>query len=65
MAKLCKKYSFSKAELSNTDGKYIITEISKDDSVDYDFTAILDSFVGFSGVSISIGIDDDVPEIEV
>jgi hypothetical protein len=65
MAKLTKKYSFSKSEISNTDGKYILTEINKDDSVDYDFTAILDSFVGLSGVSISIGIDDDVPEIEV
>lgn len=64
MAKITKKYSFSKAELSFDDGKYTITEIGKDDSTDYNLSAVLDSFVGQSGISLSIGIDDEVPSVE-
>lgn len=64
MAKITKKYSFSKAELSFDDGKYTITEIGKDDSTDYNLSAILDSFVGQSGISLSIGIDDEVPSVK-
>lgn len=63
MAKITKKYSFSKAEITYEDGKYTITEIGKDDSTDYDLSAVLDSFIGLSGISLSIGVDDDVPEI--
>mgnify|MGYP004536692201 CR=1 FL=1 len=65
MAKITKKYSFSKAEISyEEDGKYTITEIGKDDSTDYNLSSVLDSFVGLSGVSLSIGIDDEVPSVE-
>lgn len=63
MAKITKKYAFSKATISFEDGKYTITEISKDDSTDYDLSAVLDSFVGLEGVSLSIGVDDDVPAV--
>ena len=63
MAKITKKYSFSKAEISYEDGKYTITEIGKDDSTDYNLSSVLDSFVGLSSVSLSIGVDDEVPEI--
>lgn len=63
MAKITKKYAFSKATISFENGKYTITEISKDDSTDYDLTAVLDSFVGLEGVSLSIGVDDDVPAV--
>ncbi len=63
MAKITKKYAFSKAEISFENGKYIITEINKDDSTNYNLSAVLDSFVGLSGVSLSIGVDDEVPEI--
>lgn len=65
MAKITKKYGFSKAELSKDEnGRYIVTEISKDDSTDYDLSSVLDSFVGESGITISIGMDNEVPEIE-
>lgn len=64
MAKITKKYSFSKAELSFEDGKYTITEMNKDDSTDYNLSAVLNSFVGQSGISLSIGIDDEVPSVE-
>ena len=64
MAKITKKYSFSKAEISYEKGKYTITEIGKDDSTDYDLTSVLDSFIGLSGITLSIGVDDEVPSVE-
>lgn len=63
MAKITKKYAFSKASISFENGKYTITEINKDDSTDYDLSAVLDSFVGLEGVSLSIGVDDEVPAV--
>ena len=63
MAKITKKYAFSKATISFENGKYTITEITKDDSTDYDLSAVLDSFVGLDGVSLSIGVDDEVPAV--
>jgi len=63
MAKITRKYSFSKSTLSNENGKYTITEVGKDDCTDYDLTAVLDSFIGLSGVSLSIGVDDEIPEM--
>ena len=63
MAKITKKYAFSKASISFENGKYTITEINKDDSTDYDLSAVLDSFVGLEGISLSIGVDDDVPAV--
>ena len=63
MAKITKKYAFSKASISFENGKYTITEINKDDSTDYDLSAVLDSFIGQEGVSLSIGVDDDVPAV--
>ena len=63
MAKITKKYAFSKATITFENGKYTITEINKDDSTDYDLSAVLDSFVGLEGISLSIGVDDDVPAV--
>lgn len=63
MAKKTTKVAFSKAEISFEDGKYTITEIGKDDSTDYNLSAVLDSFVGLSNISLSIGVDDEVPEM--
>ena len=63
MAKITKKYAFSKATITIENGKYTITEITKDDSTDYNLSAVLDSFVGLEGVSLSIGVDDDVPAV--
>lgn len=63
MAKKSTKVAFSKASISFEDGKYTITEIGKDDSTDYDLSAVLDSFIGLDGISLSIGVDDDVPAV--
>lgn len=63
MAKITKKYAFSKATISFENGKYTITEITKDDSTDYNLSVVLDSFVGLDGVSLSIGVDDEVPAV--
>ena len=63
MAKKITKVAFSKATITFEDGKYTITEITKDDSTDYDLSAVLDSFVGLEGISLSIGVDDDVPAV--
>ena len=63
MAKKSTKVAFSKASISFENGKYTITEITKDDSTDYDLSAVLDSFIGQEGVSLSISTDDDVPAV--
>lgn len=63
MARKNIKYSFNKAEISLDNGKYTITEINKDNSADYNLSSILNSFIGISNISLSIGADDDVPEI--
>ena len=63
MAKKSIKVAFSKATISFENGKYTITEINKDDSTDYNLSAVLDSFVGLEGVSLSIGVDDEVPAV--
>ena len=63
MAKKITKVAFSKATISFENGKYTITEITKDDSTDYNLSAVLDSFIGLEGVSLSIGVDDEVPVI--
>ena len=63
MAKKSTKVAFSKATITFENGKYTITEINKDDSTDYDLSAVLDSFVGLEGISLSIGVDDDVPAV--
>ena len=63
MAKKITKVAFSKASISFENGKYTITEITKDDSADYDLSAVLDSFIGQEGISLSIGVDDDVPAV--
>ena len=63
MAKKSTKVAFSKASISFENGKYTITEINKDDSTDYNLSAVLDSFIGQEGVSLSISTDDDVPAV--
>lgn len=63
MAKKITKVAFSKATITFENGKYTITEIGKDDSTDYDLSAVLDSFIGLDGISLSIGVDDDVPAV--
>lgn len=63
MAKKSTKVAFSKATITFENGKYTITEITKDDSTDYDLSAVLDSFIGQEGVSLSISTDDDVPAV--
>lgn len=63
MAKKSTKVAFSKATITFENGKYTITEITKDDSTDYDLSAVLDSFIGQEGISLSISTDDDMPAV--
>lgn len=61
MAKKNTSIKFSKATISKEeDGRYIITEIGKDDSTEYDFSAVLDKWIGIDGLSISISADDEI-----
>ena len=61
MAKKNTSIKFSKATISKEEnGRYIITEIGKDDSIDYDFSAVLDKWIGIEGLSISISADDEI-----
>lgn len=63
IAKKSISLKFSKANLSKEGDRYIITEISKDDSKDYDLTEILDNLDGSSDLSISITSEDTVEPI--
>ena len=63
MAKKSTKVAFSKATITFENGKYTITEITKDDSTDYNLSAVLDSFIGQESISLSISTDDDVPAV--
>ena len=49
-----KSVSFSKAILSKEDGKYIITEVGKDDSREYDLSEVLDNWLEIEDVKITI-----------
>lgn len=64
MAKKSISIKFSKAMLTKEDGKYTVTEILKDDNVDYDFSVILDGLVGTDGLSISITSEDEIEPIK-
>lgn len=46
--------SFSKAIISKENGKYIITEIGKDDSREYDLSEVLDNWLEIEDVKITI-----------
>lgn len=59
MAKLQKKYSFSKANITLENGKYIITEYDKDNTTDYDLSGILSEFLNLDGVVLTIGVEDE------
>lgn len=59
MAKLQKKYSFSKAQINLENGKYIITEYGKEDTTEFNLTDILEEFLDKDGVVLSIGIDSE------
>ncbi len=59
MAKLQKKYSFSKAVVSLENGEYILTEYEKDSTTDYNLTAILNEFLDKNGIVLSIGVDSE------
>lgn len=65
MAKKQIKYSFSKAEISKDDeGRYTLTEVSKDNCETFDLTSLLDEMIGIEGISLSFGSEDVVPSIE-
>lgn len=63
MAKKTISIKFSKATLTKDDGRYTITEITKDDSNNYNLSEILDGLDGSSDLSISISSEDTVEPI--
>ena len=63
MAKKSTKVAFSKATITFENGKYTITEITKDDSTDYNLSAVLDSSIGQEGIQLAVGTDDEVPAV--
>ena len=63
MAKKTTEIVFPTGEISVQNGRYIITEIDKDGSIDYDLSSVLDSFVGMQNVSLSINATDEVSDI--
>ena len=46
--------SFSKAIISKENGKYIITEVEKDDSKEYNLSEVLDNWLEIEDVKITI-----------
>lgn len=64
MAKKSISIKFSKAMLTKENGKYTITEFSKDDSKDYNLSEILDGLDGAEGLSVTITSEDDVEPID-
>ncbi len=61
MAKVTRKYSFTKGMLTKEDdGTYVMTEICKDEEKSYSLSDILDMFLNVEGFSISFGVDDSV-----
>lgn len=63
MAKKSISIKFTKATLSKENDKYTVTEITKDDSTDYNFSAILDSLEGLEGLSITITSEDNIQPV--
>lgn len=64
MAKIQKKYSFKDANISFDEGKYIITEISNDSSVDYNLSDILNEFLSLDNVTLTIGVESEPNGLE-
>ena len=64
MAKVQKKYSFSKANITVENGKYMISEIEKDGISVYNLTDILNEFLDKDGVVLTVGIDTELAGIE-
>lgn len=64
MAKRKLSFSFSKGNIDkNDDGKFIFTEINKDEENTYDLQSTLESLIGIDGVTISIGTEDPIPMV--
>lgn len=65
MAKKKLSFSFSKGIIEkNVSGKFIFTEISKDEETTYDLQSTLESLLGVEGVSISISTEDIIPMVD-
>ena len=64
MAKRKLSFSFSKGNIDkNDDGKFIFTEINRDEENTYDLQSTLESLIGIDGVTISICTEDPIPMV--
>lgn len=64
MAKIQKKYSFKDANISFDEGKYIITEISNDSSVDYNLSDVLNEFLNLDNATLTISVESEPNGLE-
>lgn len=64
MAKKKLSFNFSKGFISRENGKFVFTEVTKDDTSVYDLQATLESLIGVDGVNISISTEDVIQTVE-
>ena len=65
MGKFSKRYSFKNGEISKDEsGRYILTEVNKDDCEMFDLTSLIDEMIGITGITLSFGSEDIVPSID-
>lgn len=56
--------SFSKAQISEENGEFIITETTKDEMKVYNLTEKLREWVNIEGISLKLSKDSEVPSEE-
>lgn len=59
-----KSTKFNKATITEEDGKYIITETTKDDTKVYNLSDKLNEWLNVDGVNLTISKDSEVPSEE-
>lgn len=57
MAKQSRSEVFSKAIITDEDGRFIITEYTKDETITYDLTSVLEEWLEVDGISLTIKQD--------
>lgn len=64
MAKKKLSFNFSRGIISkDDDGKFVFTEITKDDETTYNLQSVLESLIDVENVSISLGTEDSIPMV--
>jgi hypothetical protein len=64
MAKNSISTKFTKSTITKEEGKYIITEVTKDDTNSYDLSAVLDKLIDVEGLALTINKDNELTPLE-